>query len=95
MKIPITKDLVEICYAIISEAKSVDEWAAIESDDMFQRGDFVGGFDANERAFCFSYYDAKKKEYWFQFGLDDAKAIAAGSEAMLDGRIADQQSPSR
>jgi hypothetical protein len=59
----------------------------MESDDMFARGPYVGGFDADERAFCFGCSGADG-ELWFQFTLDEAKAIAAGQRATLDARPA-------
>ena len=60
------------------------EWDRIESDDMFQRGAFVGGYDACEQAFTFSYYDAAKKEWWLSFNLPIAEKIARGDEYWLD-----------
>jgi hypothetical protein len=65
MKIPVTDQLKEICKEIESEGKSEQDWAAIESDDMFQNPPFYGGFDATEGEFCFSYYDDNRAEWWF------------------------------
>ena len=45
---------------------------------MFQGRDFVGGFDAAERAFTFSYYDSDDKEWWFQLPLKVVHEIATG-----------------
>ena len=36
MNIPITSELAELFGRIVREHHSEDEWAAIESDDMFQ-----------------------------------------------------------
>lgn len=60
------------------------EWDRIESDDMFQRGAFVGGYEVSEQAFTFSYYDTAKKEWWFSFTLPIAEKIARGDEYWLD-----------
>ena len=58
-----------ICKEILAENKSIEEWAEIESDDMFQAGIYEGGFDATGMEFCFSVYE-NDNEYWFQFPLD-------------------------
>ena len=73
----------EICRQIISEDKSPQEWAKIESDDMFQNEKYCGGFDANEMAFCFSVYRDNNGEYWFQVSLDDVKDIVSGKKNII------------
>jgi len=65
----IEKDFLDICKEIITENKTVAEWAEIESDDMFQSGKYEGGFDATGMEFCFSVY-IEDVEYWFQLSLD-------------------------
>lgn len=89
MKVPIEEDLREICTRIASQASTLEEWAQVESDDMFQAGPFVGGFDADEAEFCFSYYSTDGKEYWFQFSLQEAGRIARGESVDLEARVAD------
>jgi len=86
--IPVLDGLRDICKLIVSEHKSQSEWALIESDDMFANGPYVGGFDADENEFCFSYYDDRGHEYWFQFTIDEATVIAAGDGIVLSGRPA-------
>jgi hypothetical protein len=76
-----------ICKEIISEKKSLGEWAEIESDDMFQIDNYLGGFDATEMAFCFSIFVAEK-EYWFQISLDDVKNIIDGKHTEIEVRPA-------
>ncbi len=61
----------------------------MESDDMFQRGSFAGGYDADESEFCFSFYASDGKKYWFQFTLDQAGRIAAGQDVPLEARDAE------
>ena len=61
-------DFYLICEEIILEKKDINEWAEIQSDDMFQEGNYEGGFDAIEMEFCFSFYD-DDVEYWFQLPL--------------------------
>ena len=78
MKLKIEKELIVILNNIISESKSKDEWAEIESDDMYQSENYIGGYDADEEAFCFSYYDSKRNEYWFQLTLDEVEQILLG-----------------
>ena len=77
-------DLRAICREIVAEGKSMAEWDRIESCDMFQRGAFVGGYDACEQAFTFSYYDVSRKEWWLSFTLPVAEKIARGDEYWLD-----------
>lgn len=88
MKIQISDQLRKVAAEIIKERKSDDEWALIESDDMFQEGSLVGGYDATESAFCFSWYD-EGKEFWFQVTLGEVEKIAKGEDVLIDGREAD------
>lgn len=74
---PVDADLVAIATLIVQADRTEAEWAAVEGDDTFQRGLYVGGYDADERAFTFSAY-ADDGELWFQFTTDEALAIAAG-----------------
>jgi hypothetical protein len=82
------KDFLSICEGILQENKSIEEWAAVESDDMFQKGNYVGGFDATEMAFCFSVF-VDHREYWFQVFLEEIKGILSGEITELDVRKAD------
>jgi hypothetical protein len=77
-------DLRGICREIVAQGRSVNEWDSVESDDMFQRGALVGGYEGSEQAFAFSYYDAAKKEWWLSFALPVAEKIARGEEYWLD-----------
>lgn len=86
MIIKVEEDFKIICNNILSEKKSLEEWAKIESDDMFQEGRFCGGFDANEGEFCFSVC-LNEKEFWFQFSLNDAKKIILDEIQIIDIRI--------
>jgi hypothetical protein len=87
MNISPDRELVEICRNIAEQGRSIQEWAEIESDDMFQTQRYHGGFDAIEEAFCFSVYRADG-EYWFQFTLEQANAIAEGKTFLLTARPA-------
>ena len=78
MRIQVGDELRRICGQILSEKLSEAEWAARESDDMFQSDTYVGGFDATEKAFCFSYHAADGSESWFQLTLDEVQQIARG-----------------
>ena len=90
MQVQVTNEFAEICRQILAENKSEEEWALIESDDMFQTKNYVGGFDATEMAFCFSYFDARREEFWFQCTLAQVGDIAGGRvsefEALLVSR---------
>lgn len=89
MEIPIEPEFRSICQEINNKKFGLSQWSDIESDDMFQLGNFVGGFDADEEEFCFSYFASNKKEYWFQFSLDAANQISQGVKLVLVGRLAE------
>ncbi|MGQ8364978.1 hypothetical protein [Glaciecola sp. 1036] len=88
MVIPIEQELKAICQEIFDKALGLPEWSKIESGDMFQQGNFIGGFDADEQEFCFSYFATNKNEYWFQFSLETAEEISQGIRLVLVGRPA-------
>lgn len=75
MKIQVGEELKKICKSIIEENKNECEWSLIESCDMFQTAHYCGGYDATEKAFCFSYYDDNGEEFWFQLTLKQIKEI--------------------
>lgn len=87
MQIPITEEFVEIAKAIVASNRSLAQWAELESDDEFQTKQYCGGFDADEQAFCFSYY-SDLREFWFQVSLEQAESIARGQRVELSGRRA-------
>lgn len=76
-----------IAMSILAENKTTQEWAEIESSDMFQENNYIGGFDATEMEFCFSVY-VSDKEYWFQVSLDKIKKIVDGEIREVDCRLA-------
>jgi hypothetical protein len=80
------KDLVEIARLIAARPWTEDDWADHESDDEFQTESAAGGFDATERAFCFSVYDDAETEWWVQFTLREALAIASGRLTEIEAR---------
>lgn len=88
MKLEITNELKDLCRRIIQERRTENEWAAIESDDMFQTNNYVGGFDATEMAFCFSFYNAVGTEYWFQLTLAEVEQIAVEQVSSVEARLA-------
>lgn len=84
MRIDIPDEFKTLCCRIADERKSIDQWAAVESDDMFQTNSFVGGFEATESAFCFSYYDPEGNEHWFQVTLEEVREVAEGRLTNLE-----------
>ena len=82
-EIIITDEFRAICREITTENKNLEEWADIESDDMFQNESFVGGFDATEMEFTFSYYDNENKEWWFQISLNEINEISEGKDRKI------------
>jgi hypothetical protein len=85
---PVDDTLRQICREIIEEQRSQAGWAEVESDDMFQSGNYVGGFDADEQAFCFSVY-RPDGEYWFQISLQQVYDIVDGKLQNLKLRSAE------
>ena len=84
MKIKIDEEFVSLCKEILSYKKSANEWALIESDDMFKTEKYEGGYDATENEFCFSYYDENHQEYWFQLGMRDIEKISLGEKEEME-----------
>ena len=89
MELLVDSELKEICNLIESESITEEQWAEKESDDEFQTKNYCGGFDADEKAFCFSHYSNKKEEVWFQFTLKEASLIKTGKLIKLQARNAE------
>ncbi len=87
MKISVDATLLGICRNIQEYNWSPEKWIQYESDDMFQIGDYQGGFDAIEKAFCFSVF-IEDIEYWFQLTLDEVHKIVDGSLTTVNIRVA-------
>lgn len=90
MKLKVDDELRAILRGIANESKSADEWAEIESDDMFQSENYVGGYDADEMAFCFSCYSQGREEYWFQIDLSEINRVLAGDLSSIEMTLADK-----
>jgi len=89
MNIPISHELIAICQEIVEKNYTQNDWARIESSDMFQSSQFCGGFDADEKEFCFSFFPDDSREFWFQFDLGIATQIAGGVVINLIGKQAE------
>jgi len=83
MNLKITDEFVQICRAIVNASKTIEEWCEIESDDMFQLGDYCGGYDADEQGFCFEVI-IDGVELWFQLSLEQAALIAEGKDIIIE-----------
>lgn len=88
MILKVNDELRIICKQIEAENISVEDWREAESGDEFQSEHFCGGYDADEDAFCFSFYDANKTEWWFQITLDDVSHIVRGALTEIEARAA-------
>lgn len=77
MKHPIDNALRSIFQKILQEDLIEAQWSDIESDDMFQEHPYIGGYDADECAFCFSFYSGGE-EHWFQVTLAEVRLAVAG-----------------
>jgi hypothetical protein len=75
MKIKIDGDLMTICKQIVNYKHTEDEWAGMESGDMFQIGRYNGGFDADDMFFAFS-FEEKGEEWCFSLNLEEVQDIA-------------------
>jgi hypothetical protein len=89
MELIVDSELNEISKLIESESISEKQWGEKESDDEFQTENYCGGYDADEKAFCFSYYSEEKEEYWFQFTSEEASLINTGKLKKLQARKAE------
>jgi hypothetical protein len=89
MSVQVGDELRKICRRILAEGLSEHEWAARESDDMFQSRTYVGGFDATETAFCFSYDAPDGSEQWFQLTLGEVNDVAEGKLTEVPSRPAE------
>lgn len=90
MWLKIDDELLNVFRSIAKESKTMDEWAETESDDLFQSENYLGGYDADEMAFCFSFFDQRGHEYWFQVGFDQIDRILAGELPQLKLSPADK-----
>lgn len=70
--------LAAICQEIVARVLFPEQWAEIESDDEFQSESLVGGYDAIESLFTFSFYDSSGREWWFDVSLEQAARIGSG-----------------
>ena len=89
MELEVDDQLKEICSSIVERSLNESEWAAQESDDEYQSSNYCGGFDADENAFCFSFYSITGHEYWFQFTLEEASLIKSGAMKAIQSREAE------
>lgn len=83
-QLQVDDELKSICREIQSESKIDDEWAEIQSCDMFQTKKYCGGYDAIEQSFWFSYYDKNESEWWFEISLSQIRKIVDGELNYLD-----------
>ncbi len=88
MFIKVQADFKNICTQILQEDKTIEEWAELESDDMFNVGTYSGGFDATEMEFCFS-TTINETEYWFQLSLDDVLKVSQNKLETFEIRVAE------
>ena len=86
IEIKIDLEFKQICSDILKKSKKNEAWSLIESSDMFQSPKYSGGYDADEQAFCFSYYDEAGKEFWFQVTLEEIEKIINGTVTELTVR---------
>ncbi|MCA8958975.1 MAG: hypothetical protein KDC38_00620 [Planctomycetes bacterium] len=88
VEVLVDDELRGICRDILSRGSEEASWLAGSHSDTFQTEAFCGGFDAEERAFCFSWYRPDGVEVWFEFSLEEAAAIAAARVCRLIGETA-------
>lgn len=84
----VDEQFIQIARMIVAAGWTETEWAAHESSDWVQDEPYHGGFDATERAFCFSVY-VSGAEYWFQLTLEEVGAVANGHLPTLSLRPAE------
>jgi len=88
MQLSFEPEFLSICQEIVEEGWTDDEWRERESSDWFQTPSFCGGYDADEAAFCFSYYDPAGNEWLFQVTLSEVRMVSAGGRPVVELRRA-------
>lgn len=83
-QLKVDEELLSLCNEIHSAGKTDEQWAEIESCDMFQTKKYCGGYDATEQGFWFSYYDQDQTEWWFEFTTESLSKITSGKLQYLD-----------
>jgi hypothetical protein len=78
MIITVDEKLRSICIEIKKTGKTLQEWIDTECSDEFYDLPYAGGFEAIEKAFCFSYFSKSGNEYIFQISLNDIERILSG-----------------
>jgi hypothetical protein len=78
------EELQRLCREIVGSQRSVEEWRETESDDEFQSANYVGGYDADDDAFFFAYYDDSDAQWWFRLTMAEARQIAEGGGSVID-----------
>ena len=89
MVVEIESQFKDICNEILLRGWSKEEWAERESDDELHAERYSGGYDADEEAFCFSYFAADGIEYWFQVTMEEIVDLSEGRKTTVDARVAD------
>lgn len=89
MNLTVDDELRRICEIIQTEDLDLSKWREIESDDMFQTENYIGGFDATENAFCFSYFRDPRNELWIQITIHEVKKILSGKLFIIKARTPD------
>ena len=88
MKSNVDDEFNNICQQIVTEKFTPEQWREVESDDEFQSVHFCGGYDADEDAFCFSYYDVEGKEWWFHLTLPEVQKVLRCETNQIELRAA-------
>ncbi len=89
MKLRLTNEFKSICEKIVDIDWSAQEWSEHESDDSFVADHYEGGYDAERRAFCFTYVGSGFTEYWFKITLTEVSDILAGTIKTVEARKCD------
>jgi len=71
----VDSELLSIVAEIISMNLTLEDWNKQESSDQFQSEHYVGGYDSDEEAFCFSYYNKDNEEFWFDIAYKDLASL--------------------
>ncbi len=74
MKLTIDNDFREICREIVAKGEA----AFVDSDDLYQQGNFCGGWDEEHGVFAFSFYAPDGGDYIFSLSVEEARVVAEG-----------------
>ena len=83
-QLKIDAELINICVDIKFKNKSVEEWSASQSLELFKSEKYCGGYDEIVQTFVFTYFNLNGEEWWFEITIDMLDSIIKSDLQYLD-----------